>query len=322
MSDNSTNLMIVLRGGLKFQDGSPITAHDLAATLNWLIRNMVPSTPLYSTLNNIKSISEVDNRTISISLLDSDRFAVDAIANAFALPANLLPTTNGPLDLMLAGALESSGAFTLVKFVQGSGVELQSVQPGGREVLYAVEGQEVVGSRIGGSQVKVFSQALTYEGESLGNATFTVQFYDGSGTSEATIQGSYLGLGIYGAILNLNDQPLPFGEHSVTTELYAQLPSGGVIQFDEQSLNVNSPQLLLQMIVYIVALIAVGVVLYNASLRKAKPPTRRRVTKRRRIRVRQLRWKTLGRQRTRVRQLRWEAPGRRRAGARKLRRRR
>ena len=134
MSDNSTNLTIVLRDGLKFQDGTPITAHDLAATLNWLIRNMVPSTPFYSTLNKIKSVSEVDTRTIQISLLGSDRFAVDAIANAFALPANLLPTTNGPLALMLTGALEPSGAFTLAKFVQGSGVELQDDQTSGSEV--------------------------------------------------------------------------------------------------------------------------------------------------------------------------------------------
>jgi hypothetical protein len=248
---------------------------------------MVPSTPLYSSLNNIKSISEVDNRTISISFLDSDRFAVDAIANVFALPANLLPTTNGPLGLMLAGALESSGAFTLVKFVQGSGVVLQSGQLGG--VVYAVEGQGLFGSRIGGSQAKVLSQALIYEGESLGNATFTVQIYDGSGNSEGEIEGSYLGLGLYGAILNLNDQPLPVGEHSVRTQLYAQLPSGAVILFGEQSLNVNSPQLLLQMVVYVVALIAVGVVLYNASLRKAKPPTMRRASRRRRPRARKLR---------------------------------
>ena len=288
MSDNSTNLTIVLRDGLEFQDGSPITAHDLAATLDWLIRNMLPSTPLYSALNEIKSISEVNDRTISISLFDPDRFAVDAIANAFALPANLLPTTNGPLDLMLTGALQSSGAFTLVKFVQGSGVELQYDQPGSGEVLYAVEGQEVFGSRIGGSQTQILSQAPTYQGEPLDNATITVQFYNSSGVPEATIRGSYLGLGIYRAILNLNDQPLPIGEHRVTTQLYAQLPSGAVIQFDQQSLNVNPPQLLLQIIVYIVALIAVGVVIYNASLRKAKPP-RRRATRHRRPRARKSR---------------------------------
>ena len=289
MSNNDTDLTIILRDGLDFQDGSPITAHDLTATLDWLIRNIVPSTPLYSTLIKIKSVSEVDNRTISISLLDSDSFAVGAIANVFALPANLLPTTNGPLGLMLAGALESSGAFTLVKFIQGSGVELQSDQFGGRAVLSAVEGQEVLGSQIGGSQTKILSQALTLQGEPLDNATFTAQIYDANGASEATIQGSYLGLGIYGATLNLNDQPLSMGEHTVTTQLYAQLPSGAVIQFGEQSLNVNSPQLVLQLIVYIVALIAVGVVLYNASLRKGKPPRRRRIARRRTPRARKLR---------------------------------
>ena len=289
LSDNSTNLRIVLRDGLKFQDGSPITGHDLVATLNWIIRNMVPSTPLYSTLNQIKSINEVDDRTISISFRYSDRFAVEALANTFALPANLLPTTNGPLALMLTGSLEPSGAFTLVRFVQGSGVELHLNQPGSRESLYAVLGQEVFESRIGGSQVQLLSQSLTYEGEPLGNATFTVQFHDATEVSEATIQGSYLGFGIYRAILNFNDQALPIGEHKVTTQLYAQIPSGAVIQFDEQNLNVDPPQLLLQIIVYLVTLIAVGVVIYNASLRKAKHPARRRATQRRKPRPRKLR---------------------------------
>ena len=289
MSDNSTKLTLVLRGGLNFQDGTPITAHDLVATLDWLTSNMVPSTPLYSTLNEIKSVSEVDSRTVLISLRDSDRFAVDIIANAFALPAGLLPTTNAPLTLMLSGALESSGAFTLVKFVQGSGVELRYDQPGNREVIYAVEGQDFFGSRIGGSQAQVLSQALTYEGEPLDNATFTVQFYDASRASEATIQGSYLGLGLYGVVLNLNDNPLPIGDYRVKTQLFAQLPSGAVIQFDQQTLNVQPPQLLLQLVVYVVAIIAIGVVMYNASVRKAKPPRRRRVTKRRKTRVKKSR---------------------------------
>ena len=288
MSDNSTNLTVVLSDGLEFQDGSSITAHDLATTLDWLVRNMVPSTPLYSTLNEIKSISEVDGRTINISLRDSNRFEVYAIANVFALPANRLPITNGPLALMLTGALESSGAFTLAKFVQGSRVELQYDQRGNREVLYAVQGQEAFGSRIGGSQAQILSQALTYEGEPIDNATFTVQIYCSKGAAEATMHGSYFGFGIYGAILNLNDQPLPIGEHKVTTQLYAQLPSGAVIQFDERSLNVQPPQLLLQIIVYLVALIAIGVVIYNASVRKARPPTRRRTTRRRRTRARKV----------------------------------
>jgi hypothetical protein len=190
---------------------------------------------------------------------------------------------------MLTGALESSGAFTLAKFVQGSGVELHYDQPSSREVLYAVQGQDAFGSQIGGSQAQILSQALTYEGEPIDNATFTVQIHDANGAPEATIQGSYFGFGIYGAILNLNNQPLPIGEHKVTTQLYAQLPSCAVIQFDEQSLNVQPPQLLLQIIVYLVALIAIGVMIYNASLRKARAPRRRRATRRRRTRTRKVR---------------------------------
>ncbi len=279
MSDNSTNLTIVLRDGMKFQDGTPITAHDLAATLNWLIKNMVPSTPLYSALNEIKSVSEVDTRTIRISLLRSDRFAMEGIANGFALPADLLPTTNGPLALMLTGALEASGAFTLAKFTQGSGVELLDAQPGGG-VFYALQGQEAFGSRIGGSQVQLRSQALTYDGGSLDNATFTVQIHDVTGASEATIQGSNLGFGIYGANLNLNNQSLPVGEHRVTTQLYAQVPSGAVIQFDEQTLTVLPPLFLLQIIVYVVAIIAVAAVGYNASLKRGRLPARRRARSR------------------------------------------
>ena len=90
--------------------------------------------------------------------------------------------------------------------------------------------------------------------------------------------------------MNLNDQPLPIGVHRVTTQLYAQVPSGAVIQFDEQSLTVLPPQFLLQIIVYVVAIIAVAVVVYNASLRgKERVSTRKRVTRRRKKRARKLR---------------------------------
>ena len=288
MSDNSTNLTIVLRDGLTFQDGTPITAQDLTATLNWLIRNMVPSTPLYSTLDKVKSVSEVNARTVSISLLGSDRFAMDGIANAFALPADLLPTANEPLVLMLTGALEPSGGFTLAKFTQGSGVELIDAQTSGG-ALYAAQGQDAFGLRVGGSQAQLRSQALTYQGQPLDNATFNVQIHDVTGASEATIQGSYLGFGIYGANLNLNDQPLPIGVHRITTQLYAQEPSGAVIQFGEQNLTVLSPLFPLQLLVYVLAIVAIGVVFYNASLSKRRRPTRRRVPRRRRARVRKSR---------------------------------
>ena len=163
----------------------------------------------------------------------------------------------------------------MVKFVQGSAVELSygqlsnSIAIGKSLTLF--KDRNCSERRIGGSQAQVRSQALTYDAQPLDNATFTVQIYDATGASEATIQGSNLGLGIYGANLNLNNQSLPIGEHRITTQLYAQVPSGAVIQFDEQSLTIVPPLFLLQLIAYVVALVAVGFVLYNSSLRKAKP---------------------------------------------------
>lgn len=135
------------------------------------------------------------------------------------------------------------------------------------------------------------------------------------------IQGSSLGFGFYGANLNFDNQSLPIGEHRVTTQLYAQVPSGAVIQFGVQNLTILPPQFLLQIIGYVVALIVVGVVFYNASFRKAKPPTRRRAVQRRETRGRRLTWKAPQRRGVRVEQLGWRTP-RRRTRARILRRKR
>jgi hypothetical protein len=278
--------MLILRRGVEFQDGTPTTAHDLAATLNWLIANMIPSTPLYPILKTIRNITEVDDHTIRISFNKSNYFAVDDIGNLFALPAGSLPKGSGPLALLSNGALEPSGAFTLVTFVQGAEVELQSAPSSAANSLVTlggVQGQGIAGSSIGGSQIPIRSRPLSYEGEPVENATFTVIIHDGG--SEKVIEGSHVAFGIYAANLNLNDQKLSVGSHRVTTELYAQLPSGIIIQFDQQNLVVHSPQLLLQLIMYFLAVVAVGLAVYNRTPVKGKRVARRRVRRSRRARA-------------------------------------
>ena len=280
MSENDTNFTLILRPGLEFQDGMPITAHDLAATLNWLIDNMIPSTPLYPILKTIRNITEVDNHTIRISLHKPNYFAVDEIANLFALPAGSLPNSTGPLALLLSGALEPSGAFTLATFVQGAEVELQSAPSSaayGVATLSGVQGDSIFGSSIGGSQIQIRWLPTSYEGESVENATFTVIILDRG--SKRVIEGSYAGFGFYTANLNLNDQRLSVGSHPVTAELYVQLPSGVIIQFDQQNLEVHSRQLVSQLIMYFLAAVAVGFVVYDRTRGK-----RRRVVARRRVR--------------------------------------
>ena len=287
MTENSTKLTIILRQGASFSDGNPITSHDVASTLEWLMKNAIPSSPLYSAINKTRSVVEVDSRTVEVTLTQPDSLAANEFAGLFALPATLLPTINTPLGFLEAGGLVSSGPFTLVRFVQGREVDLayNPLLPGGSwgspalPNLNVVEGQEFMGALAGGSQIRLLSQPLNYQGQQIDNATLTTQIYNSNGESEAINQSSYLGFGVYTSTLNLNTQVLPAGSYGYSTQLYAELPSGAIIQFGGGTLSVHPPLLLLQFVVYIAALAAVlGVALRP---RRAVPKRRvKRVSKR------------------------------------------
>jgi ABC-type transport system substrate-binding protein len=287
IGDNATNLTLNLSQDSEFQDGSPTTAHDLAATLNWLVTNTLPSTPLYPILKTIRSVSEVDAYTLRISLRQSNYFAAYEIGGLFALPANSLPQGNGPLTLLLSGALQSSGPFELARFVQGAEVDLRYALPAGGTSMMAlsgVQGQDLLGASLGGSQIQIPSQALNYGGQSIENATFTVLIHEGNSTTE--IPGAHVGFGLYRASLNLNGANLSPGNHVVTTQLYAQLPTGVILQFNQQELVVLPPHFLGQVVVYLIALVAAGFIAYGAIHPKGKKIPRKRVRRARRTRVR------------------------------------
>ena len=286
---NATNLTINLSHGPEFQDGSVTTSHDLAATLNWLVNNVLPSAPLYPILKTVRQITEVDPYTVRISLSRSNYFAAYQFANLFALPANSLPQSNSPLALLFSGALQSSGPFELVRFIQGAEADLQSTAlPGGAgsQELGGVQGLVVFGSTMGGSHIQIRSKPLTYGGQLIENATFTVNVHGGNSPTE--ILGSYCGFGLYQASLNLNSEPISPGNHMMTIQLYAQLPTGVIMQFEQQTLVVGPPQFLGQIIVCLLALAAVGSLAYAATREKGKR-AKRRTRPRRRTSVRNLR---------------------------------
>jgi len=292
IANNATNLTLDLGQGSTFQSGTATTAQDLSATLDWLVTNVLPSAPLYSVLKTIRNAAAVDRYTVSISLSQSNYFFAYEIGDLFALPASSLPQQSEPLALLLSGALQSSGPFELTRFVQGAEVDLQSVgQNGGSGLLTigGVQGQDVFGISIGGSQVRILSQPLSYGGQSITNATFTASIEDGNGTTE--IPGAYAGFGIYQAPLNLNEIGLSLGNHVVTTELYGQLSSGIILQFNQQNLTVNPSLFLGQVILWLLAVVAVGYVGYTA-IRGRKRKAVRRVRRARRTRVRRSRRKT------------------------------
>jgi ABC-type transport system substrate-binding protein len=293
MTNNATNLTLDLGQGSKFQSGSATTAQDLSATLNWLVTNVLPSAPLYSVLKTIRNAAAVDPYTVSISLSQSNYFFAYEIGDLFALPANSLPQQSEPLALLLSGALQSSGPYVLTRFVQGAEVDLQSATQNGEAGLLTisgVQGQDVFGTSVGGSEVRILSQPLTYGGQYIANATLAASIEDGNGTTE--IPGVYAGFGIYQAFLNLNEIGLSLGNHVVTTELYGQLPSGIIVQFNQQNLVVNPSLFLGQIVLWLLAVVAVGYVGY-AAIRGRRRALPRRVRRRaRRTPVRRSRKRT------------------------------
>jgi ABC-type transport system substrate-binding protein len=290
LTNNSTDLTIVLRQGASFGDGTPITSHDVAATIQWLMGNANPSSPFYSVVNETSSVAEVDSRTVTITLHQPNSLAAQQFADFFALPANRLPSINTPLGLLSSGGLVSSGPFAIVRFVQGSEVDLayNTPQPNGvwltasSSNLYGVEGQDLSGSLVGGSQIRILSQPMTYQGQQMTNATANAQISNSNGEIKATIQGSYFGFGLYQSTLNLNNQTLSPGTYNVQTELFTELPSGAMIQFDERSLTISPPLFVGQVIVYVaaLALLLFSVLALPSVLAKKK---KRAVASRRRI---------------------------------------
>lgn len=65
-----TKVTVVLRAGLKFSDGSAVTAADVVQSLK-TVRD-TPASPYHNRLENVKSFKAVDDRTVSITLREPD----------------------------------------------------------------------------------------------------------------------------------------------------------------------------------------------------------------------------------------------------------
>ncbi len=65
-----TRCTVVLREGLKFSDGSAVTAADVSASIRTVRKN--PTSPYYNRLSNVRSWEVADHRTIVLSLREPD----------------------------------------------------------------------------------------------------------------------------------------------------------------------------------------------------------------------------------------------------------
>lgn len=65
-----TAVTVVLKEGLKFSDGTAVTASDVAASFKTVQKT--PTSPYYGRLTNVKNYSAADDRTLSITLQQPD----------------------------------------------------------------------------------------------------------------------------------------------------------------------------------------------------------------------------------------------------------
>lgn len=115
ISNGNTEYTFTLRSGLKFSDGSPLTARDAAWTISRLLDAKLAS-PAYGQLSPFldkSGVQVVDDLTLKLKLKSPNPFLAQPLAsyNAGVVKANQSTFTNSNLV--------SSGPFTLKSFTPG-----------------------------------------------------------------------------------------------------------------------------------------------------------------------------------------------------------
>lgn len=162
-----TEATVVLKEGLKFSDGSAVTAADAAASIKTI--QSTPDSPYYSRLENIQSCRAADERTLTIRLREED---VDFI-NCLDIPVMQEDGTAGCGPYQFS---ESGGEQILVPnphyFTQPQIAEIRLMSPSGeeRQNMFSVGLLDVYFTTAESEQVFVSGktyQMQTYPGDNL-----------------------------------------------------------------------------------------------------------------------------------------------------------
>ncbi|MHA6692991.1 ABC transporter substrate-binding protein [Devosia sp. A449] len=104
---------IVLRDGMTFHDGKPVTAADAAFTLNMVVKAQPPA--MSSRIANLESAEVIDERTFDVKLKTSDAaFVTTVLTYLFILPEHLWADYEGDVtarDVVADGVAIGSGPF-------------------------------------------------------------------------------------------------------------------------------------------------------------------------------------------------------------------
>ena len=119
--DNKT-VDIVLRKGMKFHDGKPVTVEDVKFTFDYILKWKFP--PLSQVWRNIESVQTMDDRRIRIKMpTPYSAFTANVLTNVFIVPKHIwekIPESVGvanPMDWPnTAMPIIGSGAFQIVEW--------------------------------------------------------------------------------------------------------------------------------------------------------------------------------------------------------------
>jgi ABC-type transport system substrate-binding protein len=246
VSDDGTSITLSIRQDARFDNGQSITVNDVAATLNWLIHNVKPSSPLNVLMKETSRAYVLDQKTVRVALSRPDKFAVNQLTELFALPEARLRNNPYMLDPLRNQRIVSSGPLALREFTQRDGVYMQlSNSYFGKPVEIAASIQvfeqvTVHGFMVlPGSEVRISSSPLLFKGQPVRNASYRLCVYDQSDFATECVLGGYLGYGTYSTILHV-DSRFHVGSYRVESTVSGSLANGTFIIFQQNTMMVSA----------------------------------------------------------------------------------
>ncbi|MGD0424024.1 MAG: ABC transporter substrate-binding protein [Candidatus Bathyarchaeia archaeon] len=289
VSDDGTVITVVIRQNATFCNGQRITVDDVVDTMNWLIKNTKPSSPLYTIMMEIKRADTLDQKTLRIELTQPDRFAANAFTTLFALPASRLSSDPSGSDSVVSQLLVSSGPLILREFTQTDGVSMQlnSLYFGeplrNLENINAFQGDTIQGIQLfSGSLITISSQPLVIETQAVANASYRVCIYDQNGVRTECASGNYVNQGTYSVLFPI-DARFHQGTYWVESAVYGNLPNGTFIILNEKTMTVRGSPLI-PLIIFALLILGVGIIVGRWTSKRSRVRKRRRARRVRTVR--------------------------------------
>ena len=120
-----TRLTFNLRKGLKWSDGSPISASDMKATIDFLKENRVPK--FYDSVKNIRSVTLIDSMQFAVDMEGTSYWFLDNIGGLPCMPEKVL---NKVSDWQNWNPLDKNGKFGPYGLLGSGPFVLDEYKPG------------------------------------------------------------------------------------------------------------------------------------------------------------------------------------------------